>query len=409
MGFLFQDNESETKYYESRHPGSARCFLVRVFDFSSENIGWTLIKSVQILEERVGLILLLDRKDWNDELEFNSSKFVQPLTRSLLGEYCEISNIFDYDEILDIALFPPKKRNRFCPKIESNQGSRFISDPSPVSPLRSPINRGFKNYGFGNGRTTSYIKNNISGVLDKYLKKPLSGVSSASFMSLRPSAPKLETIAIQTNKIFNSISPIKNKLFGESQTEENCPKPKKFYPNPLYSPSPVVSGRDSVSDTSNNNCKFKLTTPIPKSSYVNGPVNKTLNDHNSEELTKCAKPIENISDSVNIEETPKLWGLSQRYSDSVNIENENMSEIEGINTPTIIDPMNVNTSSEEIVQNMIDEEDRLCTICMDSKVNAVFIPCGHVATCMDCGKQNLEFCPICRGKIENVFQVYICF
>jgi hypothetical protein len=42
----------------------------------------------------------------------------------------------------------------------------------------------------------------------------------------------------------------------------------------------------------------------------------------------------------------------------------------------------------------------LCDICFDNKKNCLFMPCNHVSTCYDCGKQifdkNQPKCVICR-------------
>jgi len=51
---------------------------------------------------------------------------------------------------------------------------------------------------------------------------------------------------------------------------------------------------------------------------------------------------------------------------------------------------------------------RECAICMDAVVDTVFVPCGHMATCADCGKKlNKRPCPVCRKKIKIVQRVYI--
>ena len=45
------------------------------------------------------------------------------------------------------------------------------------------------------------------------------------------------------------------------------------------------------------------------------------------------------------------------------------------------------------------EKERECKICMDKEVGVVFIPCGHIACCVDCG-ESFSYCPICRREIE---------
>lgn len=49
--------------------------------------------------------------------------------------------------------------------------------------------------------------------------------------------------------------------------------------------------------------------------------------------------------------------------------------------------------------------DQLCKICMDAPVECVILECGHLATCMACGKQ-LSECPICRQFVIRVVRIF---
>lgn len=54
-----------------------------------------------------------------------------------------------------------------------------------------------------------------------------------------------------------------------------------------------------------------------------------------------------------------------------------------------------------------DDEGNLCTVCMAAPLAMVFIPCGHVCTCMDCGGvDSMENCPVCRVPINNRVRTY---
>lgn len=41
-----------------------------------------------------------------------------------------------------------------------------------------------------------------------------------------------------------------------------------------------------------------------------------------------------------------------------------------------------------------------CVVCMEKQYEVVFVPCGHVCTCMGCAMQLLQ-CPICRSPLER--------
>jgi hypothetical protein len=60
----------------------------------------------------------------------------------------------------------------------------------------------------------------------------------------------------------------------------------------------------------------------------------------------------------------------------------------------------------------VDDEDTACVVCMDPDVprNAVFIPCGHLKTCLDCAAKILNanpICPVCRTVIQSVHKVFM--
>ena len=51
----------------------------------------------------------------------------------------------------------------------------------------------------------------------------------------------------------------------------------------------------------------------------------------------------------------------------------------------------------------------LCVVCWDAPAQAVCIPCGHLAGCMDCLSEIKEKgwgCPVCRAPIQQVIKVY---
>jgi hypothetical protein len=53
-----------------------------------------------------------------------------------------------------------------------------------------------------------------------------------------------------------------------------------------------------------------------------------------------------------------------------------------------------------------------CVVCMESRIDSVFLDCGHAATCMSCAKQVLQnnerSCPLCRETCRELKRVYIC-
>ena len=47
----------------------------------------------------------------------------------------------------------------------------------------------------------------------------------------------------------------------------------------------------------------------------------------------------------------------------------------------------------------------LCKICMDAPVDCVLLECGHMLTCVKCGRQLAE-CPVCRQYVTRVVHAF---
>ena len=65
---------------------------------------------------------------------------------------------------------------------------------------------------------------------------------------------------------------------------------------------------------------------------------------------------------------------------------------------------NSNKTHEEKENNLKEENERLknerlCVICLTKDKNVLFLPCAHLAACLECSL-SLKTCPICRSKIQ---------
>lgn len=50
-------------------------------------------------------------------------------------------------------------------------------------------------------------------------------------------------------------------------------------------------------------------------------------------------------------------------------------------------------------------EEELCKICWDAPIECVILECGHMACCINCGKQMSE-CPICKQYVVRVVRFF---
>jgi hypothetical protein len=57
----------------------------------------------------------------------------------------------------------------------------------------------------------------------------------------------------------------------------------------------------------------------------------------------------------------------------------------------------------KFIQKIVDS--KLCRVCMDNPVSAVFCPCGHLISCYKCSLQCTK-CPLCRSCVAYVQYVY---
>lgn len=57
-------------------------------------------------------------------------------------------------------------------------------------------------------------------------------------------------------------------------------------------------------------------------------------------------------------------------------------------------------------ENRTLKEARLCKICMDWEASVVFLPCGHLTTCVYCAP-SFTHCPMCRQVIHSVVRTFV--
>jgi len=60
----------------------------------------------------------------------------------------------------------------------------------------------------------------------------------------------------------------------------------------------------------------------------------------------------------------------------------------------------------ELEENKRLREVRTCKVCMDSEVNTVFLPCGHLVCCDTCSPA-LRNCAVCRALIRGTVRVFL--
>lgn len=62
-----------------------------------------------------------------------------------------------------------------------------------------------------------------------------------------------------------------------------------------------------------------------------------------------------------------------------------------------------NQRNKDIAETVPVED--LCKLCMDAPLDCVLLECGHITTCIECGKKLAE-CPICRRYVVRVVRTF---
>ncbi|CAL1545887.1 unnamed protein product [Lymnaea stagnalis] len=81
-------------------------------------------------------------------------------------------------------------------------------------------------------------------------------------------------------------------------------------------------------------------------------------------------------------------------------------------TPSSSVSNNVTTVQDEEAIRQIKERNNqlrqqtVCKICMDKEVAVVFLPCGHLVSCSECGAA-MKDCPVCRVNIKGVVRAFM--
>ena len=75
---------------------------------------------------------------------------------------------------------------------------------------------------------------------------------------------------------------------------------------------------------------------------------------------------------------------------------------------------NVATAKDEAVIGEIKTKNSqlrqltVCKICMDKEVALVFLPCGHLVSCSECGVA-MKDCPMCRVNVRGVVHAFLSY
>ncbi|XP_056015255.1 putative inhibitor of apoptosis isoform X5 [Ostrea edulis] len=118
------------------------------------------------------------------------------------------------------------------------------------------------------------------------------------------------------------------------------------------------------------------------------------NESNSNKGSKGETTMEFHFNDTNISEELKDRSPPQQ---SIDIEDEGISQCDNSLIENDMDPVHRENTSLK--------DQTLCKICMEKNVSIAFLPCGHLACCVDCDPA-MRKCPICREFVRGTLKTF---
>lgn len=184
----------------------------------------------------------------------------------------------------------------------------------------------------------------------------------------------------------------------------------------------TTNGPFTYSFTSPGNFVYTTTTTTTTNSATASPqtqrqtTNETTTNSNTQQTTTTTT-------TTSCSQRPRRKSLSELNNEH-NIEDLSVRELKEVLVANFVDYKGCVEKSELIekvrrlyrdrqnekikakeLDNATASDSELCKVCMDAIADCVFLDCGHMVTCVKCGKVLAE-CPICRSNIVRVVRVF---
>lgn len=229
------------------------------------------------------------------------------------------------------------------------------------------------------------------------------------------------SIPTQTQVLSSSIHPIPADI-----TSMNSPRVSlntaNTVPRQMSSNNPFLkrssSGTESFQNIQNvpvlTNASLSTvsSTPGPRNRENNRDNNSIYNPIRSHSSPNLMRPRV-VSNSKNpfvrggaaVTIAPSRIEYSSR-EDSEDSELFSDSDNDGVDDGSTDKRVKMQNVENSTSSKPIDEKSMFCVVCHDKPKNFIFIPCGHLCCCSECGPKVGENCVICRAKIERRNIVY---
>ena len=126
---------------------------------------------------------------------------------------------------------------------------------------------------------------------------------------------------------------------------------------------------------------------------------KQLKDKENDVIAEVPLKTESVQDHVQPDPSKEDFKPIQEYIDSIETENRSLKVSQQFYNAMVEKYDKLKKKLENI------NESKLCKICLEEDSCMVFIPCGHLMTCVGCSL-NCKNCAICRKPIQSVTRTY---
>jgi len=204
--------------------------------------------------------------------------------------------------------------------------------------------------------------------------------------------------------VTNTVSDVINNTIGDQPTNNPNERPSNYSGNTAN--STTINPNERPSNYSGNTANSTTTNPQrqqqrppPSQASAASSTSATSNQRMHRKSISEIKNEENIED-LNIRELKEI--LAANFVDFKGCVEK--SELIDKVRRLYRDRQNAQIKAKELDESAASDTE-LCKICMDAIADCVFLDCGHMLTCVKCGKLLAE-CPICRSNIVRVVRVF---
>jgi len=162
----------------------------------------------------------------------------------------------------------------------------------------------------------------------------------------------------------------------------------------------ILQLNEELRDT---NLRLEETTKKLKEAELKEAGHKDGPNKKLEETIWAASPRKCIGRKYN-----KVQELEKRINTILDDESLMQLDIHQLDHLLSMQKTAVSKVEKAVVTKLKSIEDaRMCVLCWSRPKENVIIPCGHLALCGGCAKENLICCPLCRTSITSITKVFM--